>query len=287
MILPQFVKQAFASGMRQRFVTISDGYSNNPIRRLTIRPLFLFVILLILGIFIAAMGYILAKNNTLIKGAYVAQVWLDGTLGHYNPFPAPVVKQLNSTTVEDILSRCLSNQRTLKDAVKGLTHRLQEAETSYQFAHGRIEVLQQGSNQKREEIEELTARIQMFEELFQSHKVKGTRVLKAVFKHKKNKQIQYEITLAKGGNYPLVSRGRLQFIGFTEQGKKVKLRLLDESFYQTYKIETHAFLRGTLHWTDDVVLSKVQVIHQRKDKKNYVRIGKTETEITGDNHGIR
>jgi len=286
MILPSFVKRAFANCMRQRFITISDGYSSNAIRRITIRPLFLLVILCIISIFIGTMGYIFAKNDTISKSTFFVQTWLDHNVGAYNPFPAPS-NQRKNTTIEHILARCLGNQGTLKESMQDLTHRLQEAETAYQLSKGKIEILQQESEKERAKISDLTARIQMFEELFQSKNKKGTKVLRTVFKLNKPQQINYEVTLAKGGNYPRISRGRLLFIGITAQGKKIPLKLIDGNKYQDYKIETHAFLSGTLHWKQKDSLKKVQVIHQRKTKKNYVQIGKTETDITGENHGIR
>ncbi|MDQ6961283.1 MAG: hypothetical protein Q9M28_01960 [Mariprofundaceae bacterium] len=287
-MIPQFIKNIFANGMRHRYITISDGYSSNTIHRVSVSPFLLIILVIIISLFLSVMGYTFAKNNTIEKSTVIVQKWLDRSLGEYNPFPAPpIIKKKHTATAEDILKRCLSNQSIFKDSVQNLTHELQEAETSAQLSLGKMDVLQRENNQRQADIAELNAQIQMFTELLKPQKTKGTKLLKTVFKQKSTKNIDYEITLAKGGNYPRISRGRLLFTGIDSEGHTIKLNLIDDSKAQNYNIETHAFLRGTLKWTKDVVLHKIQVTHQRKKGKKYVQYEKTETEIIGVDHGIR
>jgi len=129
-----------------------------------------------------------------------------------------------------------------------LHEKLAENEALLALRDGQIEGLKQEMEQLRGEKTAMKSRLEMFDEVLASKKVKGVHFLRPEFSWEDQHSISYQLILVKGENYPRWIQGHLEFSVIDANGQTVLLS--NQKGKNRHKIEmtSHAFVEGTLVW---------------------------------------
>ncbi|HKI60383.1 MAG TPA: hypothetical protein VKA23_05055 [Mariprofundaceae bacterium] len=106
---------------------------------------------------------------------------------------------------------------------------------------------------------ELTERLRMLESILEARKGNGLQLLSADAKWVDKENIQYNLTLVKGGNYPRYISGNIQMSAQSPESETVEIELENQKSKLPFRIETHTFLRGLAKWEQDWRPDKILV----------------------------
>lgn len=131
-----------------------------------------------------------------------------------------------------------------------LKDKLLEANAVLSLKDKQIDGMQAEIGNQREINERLSERVHMFETILEARKTSGVHVLHAHAYWQGKDVLIYSMTLVKGGNYPRRVAGTVQLTAFGPDGEEVLLALDNEQTELPYRMETHTFLQGTVHWAE-------------------------------------
>jgi hypothetical protein len=226
--------------LRPRQLMMVDGRSGRPARNMMIRPLtmILIPIALLAGSFVAGMQY------------------------------TPKQKDRN------LIPQNLQLQREFDSA----REKIAEAEAMNDLKTEQIKSLQVTIDKQQSRIENLNGRMDMFESILQARKTSGVQMLKANVRKVGNSQVEYNLVLVKGGNYPRRVSGHIKLLAIDAQQGETALLLNKDSDKLNYRMETHTFLHGTARWEGEVKPVKfVAVLFDRHGRE----ISRTQCDIQG------
>jgi len=159
--------------------------------------------------------------------------------------------------VAEIIPQHIELQRQLER----LHDQLASSEAGNDIKQAQIASLEESIQEQQENITKLQQRLNVFESILQTRKGHGTQLLQATIHPINDKNIAFSLLLVKGGSYPRFVRGSIQFITLNKQGKTIPLLFDKNKQSLPYRMETHTFLRGNLHWPEKInVPAKLQPI---------------------------
>lgn len=132
-----------------------------------------------------------------------------------------------------------------------LHDQLASSEASNEVKQAQILSLKNIIKQQQAAIDKVDGRLHVFESILEARKNHGTKILKASIKPVGSKSFAFSITLVKGGNYPRKLRGSIHFVTQNKQGKNIRLLFKGSQSTLPFRMETHIFLQGQLHWPEN------------------------------------
>ena len=138
----------------------------------------------------------------------------------------------------------------LQSKFEHLHDQLASSEANNEVKQAQILSLEDIIKQQQDTIDKANRRLHIFESILEARKSQGTKLLRAAIKHIDSDSFSFNITLVKGGNYPRRLRGSIHFITQDKQGKDIHLRFKGTQSTLPFRIETHIFLQGQLHWPE-------------------------------------
>jgi hypothetical protein len=158
----------------------------------------------------------------------------------------------SKTTSPSILPEYIQLQQKFNN----IRDKLALSQADNDMKQAQINSLQDALTNQQKQIETLNKRLHSFESILEARKARTSQILQASIQPINAKQMEYSLTLVKGGNYPRYTRGFIQFITHDNQGKLVKLLFENHKDKLPYKMETHTFLRGKLHWPEMISITE-------------------------------
>ncbi|MDX8394902.1 MAG: hypothetical protein R8K22_00645 [Mariprofundaceae bacterium] len=235
-----FGQRLSAAIFKPKQVVFLDGESGAPARNMRVRPISIILILLALS---------------------VSMLWL----GMYY---API------TGARNIIPQHMQLQRK-HDA---LQKKYADSQTLNELKDQRIEGLEKEISHQSEQKETLTQRLLMLENIINARKSSGTKILQANAYWSNSSQLNYRLTLVKGGNYPRRISGSIAISTRDPEGNIITLALGESQSKLPYRMETHTFLSGHLIWKESWKPNKLLAIaYNRKGKE----VARTEITIEG------
>lgn len=231
-------KQTFAKKLknalfRPKQVMILDADSRKAAKNIQIRP----ITLLLTPIIFMTIGMALSY--------------------HYRP-----AQRLNSFVPENI-----QQQRELEQTREQLT--MEQAENDVK--QGQIESFKISMQKQQVEIARLNERVHIFESILQNRKAHGMHLLQASVQYLNEHEVSFDLIVVKGGSAPRYISGYIQLIAKDAHGNEIKALFENNKDKLPYRIETHTFLHGEIHWPNHVSLSKKEltltaVLHANRGK---------------------
>jgi len=230
---PTFAKKLKNALLKPKQVLILDADSRKPAKNIQIRPLTLLLTPIILIVIGMALGY------------------------HYLP-----TQQRNSFVSENI-----QPQRKLEQA----REQLAIAQAENDVKQGQIESFKASIKAQQADIARLNERVHVFESILQSRKVQGMHLLQASAQYLNEHEVSFDLIVVKGGSTPRYISGYIQLIAKDAHGNEIKALFENNKDKLPYRIETHTFLHGKIHWANDVSLSKkgltlTAILHTHRGK---------------------
>jgi len=139
----------------------------------------------------------------------------------------------------------------LQNKFEHLHDQLASSEANNEVKQAQIFSLEDIIKQQQGTIDKSNRRLHVFESILEARKSQGTKLLRASIKHIDSESFSFNITLVKGGNYPRRLRGSIRFVTQDKQGENVRLLLKGTQRTLPFRIETHIFLQGQLHWPEN------------------------------------
>jgi len=175
---------------------------------------------------------------------------------------------LPNKSVTDLLPQYMQLQRKLEH----LHDQLATSQANNEVKQAQILGLQDIIKQQQNTIDKANKRLHIFESILEARKNQGTKLLKASIKASNADSFIFSITLVKGGNYPRRLRGSIRFVTQDKQGKNIQLLFKGMQSTLPFRIETHIFLQGQLHWPENTdipehVNSIIAIVSNSKGKE--------------------
>jgi len=139
----------------------------------------------------------------------------------------------------------------LQHEQKRLNQTLAENEALLALRDGQIEGLKQEMGQLRGEKIAMKKRLEMFDDVLASRKIKGVHFLRPNFVWADEHTITYQLILVKGENYPRWIKGHLEFSVIDASGQTVLLNNSKGRNRHKVEMTTHAFIEGRLRWPNN------------------------------------
>lgn len=140
-----------------------------------------------------------------------------------------------------------------------LHSQLAEANALNDLKEQQLESMKQELLAQQNTENELNHRLRMFESILEARKGNGLQLLHADAKWADNENIQYNLTLVKGGNYPRYISGHIQMTAQSPEAETVDIELENQKTELPFRIETHTFLRGSAKWEHEWRPNKITV----------------------------
>jgi len=237
---PTFTGRIKDALLRPRQFMVVDGRSGRPARNMLIRPLTLLLTPLLL----------------------LAATFILGT--QYTP----------DHDTRKLIPQNLQLQRDYDSA----REKLAESEAMDSLKAEQLKSLQGTIDQQQERIENLKTRISMFESILEARKTSGVQILKANVRRVGDMQLEFNMALVKGGNYPRRVSGHVQLLAIDSEQHETPLLMDSGEDKLPYRMETHTFLHGTARWEAETAPKQfVAVLYNRGGDE----IARTQCELLG------
>lgn len=145
---------------------------------------------------------------------------------------------------ESQIKRLLQQQLLLKGKVA-------EVEALLSLRDVQIESMSQMMEKESRQKAVMQKRLDMFENILASRKVRGVHILQPSAYWQDEQVIAYDFILVKGENYPRKAIGKIIFSVAGPESKEIILMDEKGEAALAYKFVTHAFLQGSLSWKRD------------------------------------
>ena len=190
-----------------------DSHGRKPTKNLKIRPVSIFVTILVIALI-----------------AFIAG------------------SQLNSDSgIQSLVPKHMQLQRQYEK----LHSELAESRALHDLKEQQLESIKQELLAQQSLNSELSQRLRMLESILEARKAGGLQLLSAEAKWSDKETIQYNLTLVKGGNYPRYISGYLKLTTLSPESEAVEIELKSQKTRLPFRTETHTFLRGSAKWEHD------------------------------------
>lgn len=161
-----------------------------------------------------------------------------------------------------------------------LKQALAEAEAELEVSRHERDALKQELRKAQTRIEDLDARVRMFDSILDARKQPGMHILQPRARWRGD-GIAVDLILVKGGNYPRMRSGMLRFYTTDPEGREMPLRVDDGSDAGadglSWLVKNHTFLHARLPWRQSWRPERLAVAlldrHQREIARETITIG--------------
>jgi len=160
-----------------------------------------------------------------------------------------------------------------------LKSHLAEAEAKLMLRDEQLKQQQQLLSRQEQEMIPLRKRLSLLESILLKRRDKGTHILTASASWQ-GQQLQLNIVLVKGGNYPREVEGNVEVLAPQPDGKPVLLHFANNRDHLKYRMKTHALLQQTLNWPYDWRPDQLFMVLKNSHRHEIERI----TVWVGGNH---
>ncbi len=153
----------------------------------------------------------------------------------------------------------------MKQQNHDLRNQLATRDGELALADEQIDGLKNELSSSQQRGEDIRQSLNIYESILEARKSSGVRVLRASAQMEDassatgRSKLSYSIVLVKGGNYPRSVSGSVRVVALGKDNQQLLLKLGKKTDELRYHMDTHAFLDGSVTWSQDWRPVKLQI----------------------------